>query len=70
MRGRAGIAYPHAWEGLVTTIRRPGFDLHVATLDMGCRNLAGSPVFACTAYKEKLYAFTADPGGCRYTGPG
>jgi hypothetical protein len=63
------VFYPDAWTYHVRTMSRPGFDLHVATLDMGCRNLTGSPVFACTAYKGKDYFLTAAPGGCRETPP-
>jgi hypothetical protein len=58
------LAYPDAWTRGLTTIHRPGFDLHIATLDMGCRNWTGSPVFACAAYLGKGYFVTADPGGC------
>jgi hypothetical protein len=58
------LAYPDALARRWTTIRRPGFDLHVATLDMGCRNWTGSPVFACTVFRDKGYFITADPGGC------
>ena len=65
----ARIFHPNAWEYRVATIARPGFDLHVATLDMGCRNWTGSPVFACTALEERGYFMTANPGGCRNTPP-
>jgi hypothetical protein len=69
VRDRAGLAYTSAWDSFVTTLERPGFDLHVATVEMGCRNWTGSPVFACAAYEDKLYSFIADPGGCRHIGP-
>ena len=65
----AKVLYADAWMHHARTISRPGFDLHVATLDMGCRNLTGSPVFACTAYRGKDYFLTAVPGGCRETPP-
>lgn len=63
------ISYPDAWERKVATLRRPGFDLHIATLDMGCRNWTGSPVFACAAFRDKSYFIIANPGGCRGTPP-
>jgi hypothetical protein len=65
----AKLLYSGAWMHGVRTVPRPGFDLQVATLDMGCRNLTGSPVFACTAYQGKDYFLTAVPGGCRETPP-
>ena len=48
---------------------RPGFDLHVATVELGCRNWTGSPVFACLAHQGKAYTITANPGGCQHTPP-
>ena len=65
----ARLLYEHAWEYHTATIPRPGFDLHVATLDMGCRNWTGSPVFACTSFEGKDYFVTANPGGCSRTPP-
>jgi hypothetical protein len=47
---------------------RPGFELKVVTVDLGCRNWAGSPVFACTSIANDLYLFTAHPGGCQSSG--
>lgn len=46
------------------TIARDGFDLHVATVALGCRNWTGSPVYACTFYRDRVYTFIADPRGC------
>jgi hypothetical protein len=69
MSARARLFHSHAWEFHEATIERHGLQLHVATLDMGCRNWTGSPVFACTAHAGNIYTFTADAGGCRETPP-
>jgi hypothetical protein len=69
MKERASLFHPDAWAHEARTIARPGFDLHVATVEMGCRNWTGSPIFACTALHGKTYTITADPGGCRETPP-
>lgn len=63
-------AYPDNWSHKVWTVAKGGFDLHLGTVEMGCRNLAGSPVFGCTAFEEKVYTIHADPGGCRQIGYG
>jgi hypothetical protein len=69
MSERARPFHSDAWEFHETTMERRGLQLHVATLDMGCRNWTGSPVFACTAHGGNIYTFTADAGGCRETPP-
>ena len=63
-------AYPRNWSQKAFTMPVDGFDLHLGTLEMGCRNLAGSPVFGCTAVKGSVYTIEADPGGCRRIGFG
>ncbi|MGE3304783.1 MAG: hypothetical protein AB7I52_02335 [Rhizobiaceae bacterium] len=69
MLARASLFHDHAWEHDVDTIARPGFDLHVATVELGCRNWTGSPVFACLAHQGQAYTITANPGGCQHTPP-
>lgn len=69
MLERARLFHDSAWEHKADTIARPGFDLHVATVELGCRNWTGSPVFACLAYQGQAYTITADPGGCQKTPP-
>ena len=54
-------AYPRNWSQKAFTMPVDGFDLHLGTLEMGCRNLAGSPVFGCTAVKGSVYTIEADP---------
>ena len=66
---RVGGAYPRAFEAKLVTIVRPGLAIRAALIDMGCRNLTGSPVQACTAVAGDLYVFSADAGGCRDTPP-
>lgn len=64
---RAGFAYSGdsgAELSSPRTIPLAGFQLNVVTVQLGCRNWTGSPVFACTAVAGDLYMFTADPGGC------
>ena len=53
-----------SWQAETFTVARDGFDLHVATVQLGCRNWTGSPVYACTFYRNRVYTFIADPGGC------
>ncbi|MCB1499426.1 MAG: hypothetical protein KDK07_06500 [Bauldia sp.] len=38
--------------------RRPGLDVLIVLPDLGCRNLAASPVFACARHGGRLYLFT------------
>lgn len=59
------IAAPEAWSRQVETIRPPGLAVHMATVDLGCRNLAGSPVFACTADRGVVYRISQLDEGCR-----
>lgn len=42
-----------------------GLVLHQATLDIGCRNLAGGPVLACTRHGGQAYVFNAVGEHCR-----
>lgn len=63
-------AYPDNWSHTVWTVAKEGFDLHLGTVEMGCRNLAGSPVFGCAAFEDRLYMIDADPGGCQMIGHG
>lgn len=47
------------------TLKRPGFDVHVALYDIGCRNWRPPTVKACATYKDKTYRFSAPVTGCR-----
>jgi hypothetical protein len=49
----------------IRTIARPGFDIHVAEYDIGCRNWRPPTVEACTTYKNKTYRFSSPVVGCR-----
>lgn len=43
-----------------------GLDLVISTPDLGCRNRAGGPVYACTRHGGRLYRFIAgEHHGCR-----
>jgi len=44
-----------------TTVKANALSFLVTTLDFGCRNLAGGPLYACTAHRDKTY-FVAAPG--------
>lgn len=57
--------FPDAWTRRATTASAIGLTVHVATLDQGCRNWAGSPVFACTEHNGSIYWFEAPGEGCR-----
>jgi hypothetical protein len=48
-----------------STLSKPGIDIHVVQIDFGCRNWRPLSVFACTAYKGRVYRFAAPIGGCR-----
>jgi hypothetical protein len=65
---RSAADYPDAWKREATTaggaIR---LTVHVATLDLGCRNRAGSPVYACTRHNGRVYWFEAPGEMCRTT---
>lgn len=67
MGERATQHNAQAWEADLFTIARPDFDVHVALQDLGCRAWTGRPVFACLAYRGKVYSFTAATGACRNT---
>jgi hypothetical protein len=49
----------------ISTIKRPGFDIHVAEYDIGCRNWRPPTVAACTTYGDKTYRFSSPVVGCR-----
>ncbi len=70
IEARITAAYPDNRSHTVWTVAKAGFDLHLGTVEMGCRNLAGSPVFGCAAFEDKVYTIDADPGGCSHTGHG
>lgn len=45
-----------------------GIELEILAPDLGCRNLAGGPVFACARHGGKVYLFTgAEHASCRYS---
>lgn len=48
----------------LSIIDKEGFDLRVARVELGCRNWAGSPVFACARLDAAVLSVAADPGGC------
>jgi hypothetical protein len=48
-----------------STLAKPRFDIHVVEIDFGCRNRRPLSVFACTAYKGRVYRFTAPINGCK-----
>lgn len=60
--------FPDAWTRRATVASAIGLTVHVATLDQGCRNWAGSPVFACTRHYGNVYWFDAPGDGC-HTSP-
>lgn len=66
---QAAIAEPTDDGIRFSQIVRPGFTIEVALVELGCRNWTGSPVFACAAVGDEVYAFTAFAGGCRETPP-
>ncbi len=43
---------------------KSGLTFLVSEIDLGCRNLAGGPVHACTTYGGKTYLFDAPGEGC------
>ncbi len=55
--------------GYLDTFTHDGLTFHIAEADIGCRNLAGGPVRACTSYGGKTYMFDAPGRACR-THPG
>lgn len=62
---RSALDYPHAWTRGAGVAHAAGLTVHVATLDQGCRNLAGSPVYACTVHGGRAYWFLAPGEPCR-----
>ena len=62
---RSALDYPDAWTRKATHSAAIGLTVHVATLDQGCRNWAGSPVYACTTHKGLTYWFIAPGEQCR-----
>ena len=63
---RSALDYPDAWTRQATLSAAIGLTVHVATLDQGCRNWAGSPVYACTSHGGMTYWFLA-PGEMCHT---
>ena len=62
---RSTVDYPHAWSRGVEAARGPiGLFVYVGTLDQGCRNWAGSPVYACTIHDGRSYWFEAPGKAC------
>lgn len=62
---RSALDYPDAWTRKATRSAAIGLTVNVATLDQGCRNWAGSPVYACTTHKGLTYWFIAPGEQCR-----
>ena len=62
---RSVLDYPDAWSRRVDEAHAVGLSVHIATLDQGCRNLAGSPVYACTVRGDRAYWFLAPGEHCR-----
>ncbi len=61
---RSALDYPHAWTRGAGLAQAVGLTIHVATLDQGCRNFAGSPVYACTIHRGRAYWFLAPGEQC------
>jgi hypothetical protein len=51
------------------TLKRDGFEIHIARWYWGCRNARPPSVKACTAYRGRVYRFLAMSVGCK-GGPG
>ncbi len=51
------------------TISRDGFDIHLVSWYLGCRNARPPSFLACTAFRGRVYSFRAMSIGCR-GGPG
>lgn len=51
------------------TIRRDGFEIHIVSFYLGCRNARPPSVTACTAYRGRVYRFSNEVHSCR-GGPG
>jgi hypothetical protein len=62
---RSALDYPDAWAREATHAAAIRLTVHVATLDQGCRNMAGSPVYGCTTHKGLTYWFIAPGEQCR-----
>lgn len=62
---RSALDYPDAWTRTVTTAGAVALSVRVVTLDQGCRNRAGSPVYACTLHEGQAYWFIAPGEMCR-----
>ncbi len=46
-------------------LENEGLQFHVSEADIGCRNLAGGPVRACTTFGGRTYNFDAPGQHCR-----
>lgn len=62
---RSALDYPDAWTRQASHAAAVGLTVHVATLDQGCRNWAGSPVYACTVHNGRVWWFLAPGEQCR-----
>ena len=62
---RAALDYPDAWTRRVTRSGAVALSVNVVTFDQGCRNLAGSPIYACTVHEGLAYWFIAPGEMCR-----
>lgn len=63
---KSAAAFPDAWTRQVAAASGAiGVTVHVVTLDQGCRNWAGSPVYACTVHDGRSYWFEAPGRACR-----
>jgi hypothetical protein len=62
---RSALDYPEAWTREASHSAAIGLTVNVATLDQGCRNWAGSPVYACTSHNGLTWWFLAPGEQCR-----
>jgi hypothetical protein len=62
---RSMLDYPDAGTRQVTRAGAVALAVHVVTLDQGCRNRAGSPIYACTLHEGMAYWFIAPGEMCR-----
>ncbi len=63
---RSILDYPDAGTRQVTYAGAVALAVHVVTFDQGCRNWAGSPIYACTIHEGQAYWFIA-PGEMCHT---